>query len=264
MAAMADASPVSVFGGFTSFTGEVGGGQFVTTINGAVICPTAGCSTTTGPAFVDFGVSTPQSSVDFSATQFGTPLTPNALSFTPAAAQDATPGEEFLLGTMSYTNGVWFSDPSFNFRLQSVSSDPNLNGFVFGDTLKVFITPNSPTHTAEQNADFVWFGGHSYLGSGRAFEFGDDPSGNTLTFDVYGKIGSLDVTRFANPSGGGFLDPSVSLEPSVGVSEPATLTLLSLALAGLGLRRRLSRTIYAPGRRDHDRQDYSIERRSPD
>ncbi len=59
----AHAIPVSVTGGFTSFSGVVGaGGTFVTAINGSVVCPDSGCSTVSGNT--SFAFASPTSTVD--------------------------------------------------------------------------------------------------------------------------------------------------------------------------------------------------------
>mgnify|MGYP000430353627 CR=1 FL=1 len=234
----ANAAPVSVVGGFTSFSGQVGAGiDFVTRINGNVICPGGDCSVNIGTASVTFAP--PVSSVDFRQIAGGTLSTPNLLTFTPAPAQDVGAGQEFLLGTFTYTNGIWFDSPTFGFSLTSVSSDPALNGHIFSDSVRVTITFNDATNTPQQNADFFSFVGRPDLGSARAYELGDSPTGsNVLSWDVYGKIGSLIPTRFANSGGGGFLDPSVDVQPTV-VPIPAAVWLLGSGLVGLvGIARR--------------------------
>ncbi|MEW6684216.1 MAG: choice-of-anchor K domain-containing protein [Nitrospirota bacterium] len=260
VAQAANAVPVSVIGGFTSFSGVVGaGGSFVTTINGSVVCPESGCDTTFGDDSFPF-TSIPPFTSPISTVEFGnstlsgfsgttpvyTPQTPNLLSFAPAAPQDVIAGQEFLLGTFTYANGIWFTDPTFGFSLTTVSSDPALNGQVFSDSLRLTITPNDfVNQTPDQNADFISFLGRPDLGSARAYELADSPTGsNLMTFDFYGRIGSLIPTRFDNAAGGGFLDPGVAIEPTprASVPEPGTFTLMLSGLVGvLAYRRTICR-----------------------
>ncbi len=235
----AHASLVSVTGGFTSFSGTVGSdGQFETVIDNNVVCPDAGCGTGIGVASLSFG--TPLEFVEFYTVDFGTLLESNEVLFTPAPLQDVLPGQEFLLGTLTYTNGIWFSDPDFGFTLTTQSLDPALDGLVFQDTLHLFITTNAAGNTPFQNADFVYFLNNTALGSVRAFELFDSPVvANSVTVDVYGRISSLHVTRFDNAVGGGFIDPSVGAQPSV--PEPAALALLTTGLLGLARAGRRAR-----------------------
>jgi hypothetical protein len=232
---LAAASPVAVVGGFTGFSGLVGSSTgFETIIDGVSVCPPAGCGTGFGSLSYSFGA--PLSAFDFYTALSGVPNTKNELAFTPAPAQDVGVGEEFLLGTFTYSNGIWLTDPEFTFELTSVSSDPALDGFVFSDTLHLSITSNEVTATPQQNADFVWFLGAPRLGSARAYELGDSPTGgNTVSWELYGMISSLDVTEFANATGSGFLYPTVLPIPEPGC---ATLLLAAAAAAAQRARRR--------------------------
>jgi PEP-CTERM motif-containing protein len=235
VAGNAAAIPVTVTGGFTSFDGVVGGTDngITQTLNGTQLCATAGCNAT-GAASVTFA---PTESVEFVNTSGVT----NIISFTPTAAQDVptiVPTNTFLLGSVFFQNGIWTGDASFGFTLTTQSADPLLDNHTFTDILKYTLTPNDfVNHTPQQNADFISFTGNPLLGSGRAYELNDTPDPvhlNTVKFDVFGRITSLhlDLTSFANPVGG-FLDPSVGLQPTSVVPEPSTLLLLGSALVGL-------------------------------
>jgi hypothetical protein len=242
-AAPVSAAPVWVTGGFTSFSGVVGSDfQFDTLINGDVVCPDAGCGIGIGAANVVFG--SPAGQVDFFTTDFGSPAIANQLVFTPAQPQDVVKGQEFLLGTLSYTNGIWFTDPEFGFSLTTHSDDPDLAGFELVDTVHLFITTNLPTNTPDFNADFVYLKNLTTLGSVRAYELADSPNGsNRVTVDVFGTINSLHLTRFANAQGGGFIDAGVNAEPTPApapVPEPATIALLAAGLASMA---RLQRSV---------------------
>lgn len=268
-ASLADGSPVTLAGGFTSFSGTVGTGQFVTkfyegdTNNGGevtkqyVVCPSAGCNgaATVGLASVLF--SSPVSILSFGATQFGVPLNANLVGFIPnTTPQDAVVGQEILLGTLLFTNGTWFGDADFGFNLTIVSNDSALDGKTFSDTLHMSLTPNDfANHTPQENADFVYFANNTVLGSIRAYELQDtvDPCevfksplvpgltvcGNQASAQLFGVIHSLDPTRFElDPATGGFFDAGVSLNPTI--PEPGTLALVLLGLLGLLLTRRNS------------------------
>ena len=87
------------------------------------------------------------------------------------------------------------------------------------------------------------------LPSIRAYELADSPNGsNSVSVDLFGKFGSLDLTRFDNVTGGGFLDVSLTSDlggppppPPPSVPEPATLTLMGAGMIGLAAVRRRSR-----------------------
>lgn len=228
------ATPVSISGGFTGYDGIVQCSGAGSILNGVNIAP-AGCT------------GFPSVSYDFATTPtinfYTLASDANLLQFTAAAPQEVTAvGEEFLLGTFTYMNGTWaFPAPpvneitvSFDLVLTTTSANPLFDNHTLSDSLTLFITRNTTTNNPAQNADFFYFASFSSLGSVRAFERFDSPSNNTVTVDLYGKIGSLTPTRFDNLQGGGFLDPGITATP---VPEPATLSLLAIGLVGCGVRR---------------------------
>lgn len=236
LASPAAASLVNVTGRITHFSGTVGyDNQFYTYFDTGsgptLICPDAGCLP--GISIANVNLNTP--SVEFWSSLAGTDNTHNELAFASAAAEDVGLGQEFLWGSITYTNGIWFTDPVFDVEFTSHSADPAFDGHVFTDTVHLFITTNNAALTPAQNADFVYFVGHPELGSIRAYELGNSPTGsNSVTVEFYGHINSLDPDRFANPTGGGFLSPSIEPLP-----EPAGLESLALLLlAGLAAARR--------------------------
>ena len=250
----AGAALVSVTGGFLSYSGPTGfddvsvlgitGAQ--TLVNGNVVMPTAPIPgfeafPGIGTAVVPFGSAVP--SVEFWIVR-DDPANPgtqiedlrNFIGFAPAAPQSVSAaGQEFLLGTFSLQNGTFwaFADLTLRFRLTTVSSDPTLNGHVFEDTLQWVTTPNGgPPLTPADRADFFYFLGHPGLGTMRVFEAFDGT--NTGTIDLYGRIGSLIPTRFADATGGAFIGPGIP----TAVPGPATPFLLVLGCGLLALVRR--------------------------
>jgi hypothetical protein len=243
MSGSAEATPVSVQLAFNSFTGVVGSdGQLVTYLDQGsgpeILCPNAGCGTGIGVKSMQLAGS---NQVEFWNSSFGVDAAHNAIQFVSSGVQNVSLGQEFLLGTISYTNGIWFTDPEFSVTFTSSSTDRRFNNQSWHDTIHLGITPNLSSNTPAQNADFIYLTALPKLGSVRAFELGGSPSGNTVTAALLGEINSLDLTRFANASGGGFLDPGIGLQP---IPEPGTFALVATALAGLGwLKRRRSDAI---------------------
>ena len=95
----AAADDVQILGGFTSFTGVIGGNNAPSYINGQQYCPDAGCQVLTDVAHISLGI--PQSAVSFQIGTAADGITPNLVRFTAAAPQSvAGPGIQFLLGTL--------------------------------------------------------------------------------------------------------------------------------------------------------------------
>jgi hypothetical protein len=225
------ASPVTLGGGFLDFTTPFGPPSLLQSfVNGTEItAPNPFPATTT----ISFG--TPVETVDFvnQAAFCGpsynpgclVPPVPNEIKFTINSAPiDVVVGQEFLLGTLSFTNGIWTGSADLSFELTTTSSDPTLNEQIFADTVHMNLTADGPT--AADRADTISFVGHPEIGPFSVFELAD---GNNIgTVDLYGKIDGLEPTRFANPTGGGFL-------PGTPVDEPGTLAILVLGVAVLGI-----------------------------
>jgi hypothetical protein len=168
---------------FLSFSGAVGSdGQFETFINENSVCPDAGCGTGIGIANVDLHGIT--SDVAFYNTDFGVSSPVNEIILTSNPNQSVTRGVPFLAGWLTYTNGVWFTDPLFEIDATTLSlDDPSFDALVLQDTLHVGITPN--TGSPYQNADFVYLENNAFAGSVRAFELADSPTGdNTVTTEI--------------------------------------------------------------------------------
>jgi len=254
LAGAAPAATVQVVANIQSFSGVVGSdAQFSTFFDQhdgrgpLAICPDGGCGTGIGVATIDS--TTPEdpalgkfdlgtADLEFWNTNFGQSATHNRIRFTAAPAANVALGQDFLMGTLSFTNGTWFTDPDFELVFVSSSSDAAFDGFVWTGALHLSITPNSTANTPVQNADFLWFTNSTTLGSVRAYEISDSPTGdNTVIVDIYGHINSLDLTRFDNATGGGFLDPSVGLLP-----EPSALVLLGGGALALMWRRHRRRS----------------------
>lgn len=239
------AATVSVVGGFTSFsTGFVfEQGTIVTALNGQQLCADAGCDVG-GPASVAFAAPLP--TVAFFNQQPGLPANPtNVVEFIPAAPQTVqAAGDEFLIGQLTFENGIWSDLEAFlDMSLTTVSDEPAFNDQLFADTLNMQVTVNTdelgnPIGNANDRADFVYFDNFQTLGSVRAFELAD--GGNRVTADVFAKIGSLIPTRFAYASGDGFVSPSTTLDPfPAPIPLPAAAWLLLAALGALaGVSRR--------------------------
>ncbi|WP_448581616.1 choice-of-anchor K domain-containing protein, partial [Thermaurantiacus sp.] len=136
----------------------------------------------------------------------------NKLVFTPASFSNVQPGELFLLGTITYTNGFWhgggqtpaYNQPTyFEFELTTYSPETE----AFNQTLRASIVnvtnsvdygpgdPFPPTDLAVQNAeaDWIYLEGYEQLGSFRVYDFCCGPAGygNTGTIELWGAFGSL-------------------------------------------------------------------------
>jgi hypothetical protein len=252
----ASASPVTIVGGFTGYVGQTACGAFTTLIDGQDKTGSGPTCIATPPNIVplqplSFTFPT-TSSVDFSSPTIP-PFVGNNVAFTPSAGVDvASVGDEFLLGTLTYTNGTWITTGAgaaqFTFSLTTSSSNSSLNGATLSDSLILDITPNDfVTNTPAQNADTVRFssvGGNQ--GSLPVFELLDSPTGSNIgSAHVYGRIvlgtgtagfstqnfgseavPSLVVTRLADYSGG-------TPDATAAVPEPGTMVLMGTGLAAV-------------------------------
>jgi hypothetical protein len=178
----------------------------------------------------------------------------NSLVFTPADPQgyNGTPGEEFRIGTFTFQNGGWFgttpyNDPvlgeqtyalppsRFQFTVTATVSDATGNAtstHTFTDVLELLVTgPTWNNPLPEDDADYLSFVGRRDLGYVGAFESSNLPPGGSTegSIDMFGRIGSLVPTRFANPQG----MVLASEIPTAPIPEPHTWALMLAGLAGI-------------------------------
>ena len=236
----ARASMVTVTGGFTGYQGQAGCGAFYTVIAGRDVTPSTGCDPSTMWAPLDATFDS-TASFEFYGGQVNVgDFTHNALGFTPNDAQDVEKGQEFILGTMSYTNGTWFgihTQAAFHVVLTTHSDDPLLDGHTLDDWLLLDITPTVAGNTPDDNADFVYFSNFTSVGTFKVYEKFDAPNGlgNSGTVQLKGRIGSLIPTAFINPTGGATIGRVPVTAP-----EPGTLAMVVLGL-GMLVRSRAQR-----------------------
>lgn len=269
-----EASPVSLVGGFTSYTGPAwnktypGPPQFEVTSpflldgssqrkavptvplpgdpdpNGSNLFDSAGI----GMATLDLTTSGLAARAAEFWINFGSKDAVNRVSFAANTPVGVSVGDEFKLGTFSFTNGGWFGtypladgtnyvypESVFHFRLVTSSNDPRLNGHVFEGDLHLRVTGGT-NPTAEEDADVFYFAGFTQLAEVHVYEDYNKPVGasNFGTVDLYGRIGSLIPTRFDNANGVFFTQPGAV------VPEPSSWMLLvgGIAAAGASLRKR--------------------------
>lgn len=228
----ANASDVTSTGSFSSFSGDVnavsgpGNGAFQVFVNNQLLLPSAQILGNYYQGTRALGPGT--TSVEFKTRQPGLPFNDaNLIAF--AAASGAAPDDPstpFLLGTLTLTNGIWFSQASVTLTVRTRSTDVRFDNRSFTDTLRYTVTPN--TGTDEQNADYLSFDAHPELGRLRVYEAASG-LGNTGSVQLYGRVGSLIPMYFANPTGAVFIQA---------VPEPESWALLALGLAAITLAAR--------------------------
>jgi hypothetical protein len=269
----ANSGTYSMTGGFTSFSGVVGGNASPNYIRnfgltpisvdcGAIdcsnpllffdqVCPAAGCSTSSfGPSAADSLLSAGDPTNFLTFRSYGCPPaaspicsnTPNELDFVPATnsilgLNQQLGKPEMLLGSLTFTNGIWSGDADFGITITATDVLSPHNAYTF--TGNVHMTLNSappgvtdPHQIAADNADCISLtdqSGQAVSGFLDRWFCADElnngvGASNTTTVNLYGTIGSLDPTRFGDLTGGGFLVP-VQATP-----EPALWPVMSALL----------------------------------
>ena len=264
------ADTLRINGGFTTYTGNVSGGNAAVfyqvdtvgcagpncpTNTGTQLCPDAGCSTSFGPA-TNVPLGNPREGNNSGTDIFfwAPGNTGNELSFHPANQEtNVDPTGEFKLGSLTFQNGSWVDSADFGLSI-FVTDFTTSKHYEFDGFLHMALTLN--TGTPEQNADYLYLTDanhdalvdpltHSIIGSVRAYELFDSPTGsNTVTVDLFGTTGSLDPTRFANPTDGGFLDSSITpalADPHGAVPEPSSLVLMFAGAVAIFIKARARR-----------------------
>jgi len=202
---------------------------------------------------------------------------PNNLRFDPVPFSGVNYGDEFLLGYLTFTNGLWrLNTETILLNIQTLDSanprppvagGPATSSFTqSGQYLLSLLTTDNIGDDA-QNADILFIspvtggGGVSgTLGSLRVFER------RSATVELYARFGSLNLSRFGavtSPTGSGFVyngctdcliqpgfNPNATgngtffpAAPTVGseVPEPSSVVFVGLGILGMvGVRRRLA------------------------
>lgn len=230
------AESITTTGVFSSFSGDVdavsgpGAGAFEVYVNDRLLRPGAQIINDRYQGTMALPAGT--TSVEFKTRQPGLPFnTPNVFAF--AGTTVSTPASlstPFLLGTITITNGIWFSQASAVLTVSTSSPGSPFDARSFTDTLRYTVTPN--VGTDEQNADFAVLNGHPGLGQIRVYE-ASSGLGNTGTVQLYGRAGSLIPLYFANPTGGVFIQA---------IPEPQTWLMMALGGVAIALSARRSRS----------------------
>ena len=246
MASAAHAAPVTITGAFTSFSSWVFDPSVRDSLVNGVALTSSGTVVGNNGA-IDYFQSntltfaTPTSSVDFRYGQAGfTPPLPLLNNFTfVGGAADVVAGQDFSLGTFSFTNGQWYPQADVGFMLTTHSTDAALDGHTFAGFLHLVSTSPEDGVPADE-ADYFYvteLNGQPVAGmnSARVYEPSIQPPGNpgnVGSFALMGHIDSLVPTGFVSLNGAGFTNASLDPALAQPVPEPETYSIL---LAGFGL-----------------------------
>lgn len=246
---------------FTEFRGpfqSTNGTQIVesgtiTTTNLSGVVPTATGTNSAGyqSGFsYDIGLQALDGSVVSLQTSFGGP--PTIFSFVGANYANIGLGTPFLLGSLTFTNGVWLGagataadnvDTELDFEITTTSSlGPSLT---IGGTLRHVVNSNLDCSTPTDQliaADWVYLTSAAFLGSqnSSAFRVLDktcSPPGSTGigTVELWGEFNSLDLLDFRNPTNGILTSNIGEYVPPTVVPEPTSLLLVGAGMLALAL-----------------------------
>jgi hypothetical protein len=237
------AAPVTVTGTFTSFsTWMFDPSVRQSLVNGTVLTSSGTVVGSNGA--IDYyesntlNFTVPTTSFDFSYAQAGfTPPAPldNGFGFASGGA-DVVLGQNFALGTFSFTNGQWYPQADVGFLLTPHSTDPTLNGYTFSGLLHLVSTSPDDGIPADE-ADYFYITDVNGvppegMNSARVYEELIQPPGNpgnTGSFALMGHIDSLVPTDLVSLNAAGFTNPS--LLPVLALPEPDTYAMMIVGLA---------------------------------
>lgn len=251
------AAEVSFSGGFTRYSGPLGQTTFFSEIGPEpwVLAPPV--TAPQGPT--DFGgvgsgeVLFPSFSSGVSFSRLDTPSKPsslaNTLLFKPAAARAVNVGDEFVIGSFTFTNGGWFGDypdSFFSFKVTTHSSDPGLDGHTYAGRLQLKITAgcdrpstcdtSDPLEIATLNADYFWIEEHPEASPQFVGVYDNDflpgnGASNVGSVDLRVKIGSLIPLGFTNPTGGALILNEVPEPPNLQIQPIPNPMLSTISIA---------------------------------
>ncbi|MBC8087918.1 MAG: PEP-CTERM sorting domain-containing protein [Phycisphaerae bacterium] len=189
-------------------------------------------------------------------TSFGGPAT--IFDFTGASYSNIGLGTPFLLGSLTFTNGVWLGSGAtaannvpteLDFEITTTSSLGSAFTKTITGTLTHVVNGNADcTIPSSQliSADWVYLTSSAFVAgpTSSAFRVLDktcSPAGSSGigTVELWGAFNSLDLLDFRNPSGG-ILTPGIGVyvppSPTV-VPEPSTVLLVGAGIMAMALGR---------------------------